>query len=65
MRDGGGGEKQMKVIIKGSAKEIADFTFLLQSQREVRRKPYTNETELQPVIRNAFSRKRGKKTKRV
>ena len=55
----------MKVIIKGSAKEIADFTFLLQSQREVRRKPYTNETELQPVIRNASSRKRGKKTKRA
>ena len=54
----------MKVIIKGSAKEIADFAFLLQSQREVRRKPYTNETELLPVIRNS-SRKRGKKTKRV
>ncbi len=55
----------MKIVITGSAKEIADFAFLLQSQRELRRKPYTNETELLPVIRNASSRKRGKKTKRV
>lgn len=40
----------MKIVITGSAKEIADFAFLRQSQREVRRKPYTNETELLPVI---------------
>ena len=40
----------MKIVITGSAKEIADFAFLLQSQRELRRKPYTNETELLPVI---------------
>lgn len=55
----------MKLTIKGTAKEIADFAYLLQSQRELKRKPYSDETELVPIIRNASSHKRGKKSKRA
>ena len=40
----------MKIIVKGSAKEIADFAFLLQSQRKLNRKAYSNEPELVPII---------------
>lgn len=53
----------MKLIVKGSAKEIADFAFLLQSQRKMKRKAYSNEPELVPIIQNASSHKRGKKTR--
>lgn len=56
------GEK-VKLIVKGSAKEIADFAFLLQSQRKMKRKAYSNEPELVPIIQNASSHKRGKKTR--
>lgn len=42
----------MTVFIEGSAKEIADLAFLLQCQREMKRKPYSDEQELTPSIRN-------------
>lgn len=55
----------MKLIIKGSAKEIADFAFLLQSQRKMKRKTYSNEPELVPIIQNVSSHKHGKKSRRA
>lgn len=42
-------EEVMKLIIKGTEKEIADFVYLLQSQRKVERKPYSDKKELVPV----------------
>ena len=42
----------MTVFIEGSAKEIADLAFLLQCRRELKRKPYSDEQELTPIIRN-------------
>lgn len=42
-------EEIMKLIIKGTEKEIADFVYLLQSQRKVERKPYSDKKELVPV----------------
>ena len=53
----------MKLIVKGSAKEIADFVFLLQSQRKMKRKAYSNEPELIPIIQNDSSRKHDKKSR--
>lgn len=39
----------MKLIIKGTEKEIADFVYLLQSQRKVERKPYSDKNEFVPI----------------
>lgn len=38
----------MEITIKGTEKEIADFVYLLQSQRILVRKPYTDNYELKP-----------------
>lgn len=40
----------MEITINGSTKEISDLLYLLQRQREVKRKPYSDEQELIPVI---------------
>lgn len=42
----------MQVFIEGTAKEIADIVFLLQCQREMKRKPYSDELEPTPIIRD-------------
>lgn len=42
----------MEITINGSPKEIADLVYLLQCQRQVKRKPYSYEQELIPVISN-------------
>lgn len=39
-------------LIEGTPKEIADFVFLQQSQRQLVRAPYSNETELIPIVEN-------------
>lgn len=45
----------MQIFIEGNAKEIADLAFLLQCQRELKRKPYSDDLELNPAIRDSVS----------